>query len=372
MIFTLFINRGFGDQVNYFEVIKNRLTFQEMLEMCRRYSLPTAQGWDRLLSKLEIDNHETDKALTKCRLEQTLFDIFKETLTVGNRAVRVFDINEEHLPDFYNFFKQASPEPSIYLDSYPNPADELELRADVSTDLYLVDNAASDDESSITLTFCGRRNIEERETRDRTEIGSDVINSFGWQSYDEFILIRRKPIQAFEVVRLDTKRSLVEIRVENKMGSDSGIALDNIIAKFTRMLFQEVGLGFNLMSPKNLFPAIKSIYDDASEGIVAELGFTTETGSAKHEKMRTSRSDLRTELFHAGGKAAVGGFIAPFRLGVRWSHPNQRPQIEALLPGSIRQLSSPNPILDHMMISGAVTEDVMRNTIDRVLCHASP
>lgn len=340
-----------------------------MQEHCARRGLATARGWDLLKAKLEEESQSDGGRAAE--ISQLLESIFTETISVGTRALKVYEVNEELRAQVMDHLSTLTPEDSDYLSTYPKPLSAEEL-ASQGHDLRLCAVNVAEDQSSVGLIFCGRRIIEEREPRNRSEIGDAAINQFGWQQYDEFILIKRRFVQSFEFVRFSRDSGLVELRAEDYSGSDTVVALQQLQDKTNELLARLPGTPVQLTMCRNLFPAIRPIYDNTQEGIVVELGFTTETGSAKHEKMRANRADLRTELFHVGGKQAINGALTPFRVAVRWPAGGQRAnalQEEVLLPGSIRQLASGTPFLDHMVLSGALTEPMMQAMVARVLAY---
>ncbi|WP_141100848.1 hypothetical protein [Roseateles aquatilis] len=352
--------------MEFFDPIRARLPFPLMQEHCSINNLPTAQGWDKLLVKLEEEIQIS--AARSAQIDQALATIFRETISVGTRAVKVFRLPPDEAPLIAARLAEFAPEDSPFMATYPRPIDSNEL-AVMPAGVFLCDVGRPEQDGSTTLVFCGRRILEEREARTRAQLGDAAVNQFGWGQYDEFVFVRRRYVQSFEIVRVDVTRALLELRVEDHSGVDSGSALEQLQVKVNGLLAPHFGMQLQLVNPINLFPAIKALYDDQAAGIVVELGFTTDTGSSKHEKMRSSRADLRLEQFHVGGKAAVNGILTPFRVAVRWAEEGQRTQEEVLLPGSIRMLGSAHPYLDHMVLSGALTEAKMQATLQRVVDH---
>lgn len=335
-----------------------------MRERCSRHGLPTARGWEKLQEKLEEEVRTgTQRSI---EIDSALEQIFRETLTLGPRGVQVFRLPEELSDNVFTYLAGLRPERTSYLADYPCPLPDAQLR-DVPAGYFLSDVQTSD--SATTLVFCSRRMIEERELRSRSQMGDTAINNFGWQEFDEFVLIKRRNIQCFEVVRVDKERKLVEIRVELHAGGDVAVALNDLKSKVNSFLAAQFGPEVQLINPLNLFPAIQPLYADTAEGIVVELGFTTATGSAKHEKMRASGADLRNETYHVGGKAAISGALTPFRLAVRWIGEGEHVTEEVLLPGSIRQLGATTPYLDHMEITGVASEARMEAIFQKVVSH---
>lgn len=355
-----------GKALEFFDPIRARLPFPLMQAHCSANDLPTAQGWDKLLVKLAEECQLGAARATQ--VSEALGTIFRETISVGTRAVRIFRLPPDEAPQIAACLAACMPEVSPFLATYPKPIASNEL-ATLPSGVFLCDVGEPEQDGSRTLVFCGRRVLEEREARTRAQVGNEALNQFGWEQYDEFVFVRRRYVQSFEIARVDVGRGLLELRVEDHSGVDSGSALQQLQVKVNGLLAAHFGMQHQLITPINLFPAIKSLYDDQAAGIVVELGFTTDTGSSKHEKMRSSRADLRQELFHVGGKAAVNGILTPFRIAVRWADDVQRTHEEVLLPGSIRMLSSAHPHLDHMVLSGALTEAKMQVTLQRVVDH---
>jgi hypothetical protein len=353
--------------VEYFAHLKSRISFPLMQEFCSKLGMPTAQGWDKLQSKLEEE--VASKPARAQEINKALSTIFLDTLPLGVRGVRLYALEPQEAKALAVKFAALKPETSTFSKEYPLPISSAKLR-EAKDELYLCEVSDASPDRGATLTFCGRRIVEERDQRSRDQIGNDAINNFGWQQYDEFVFVKRSFKQIFEIVRLDVESGLLEMRVEEHIGVDLSVALRQLQDKVNDLISPDKkNAGFQLIMPLNLFPAIKSIYSDAKEGVVVELGFTTETGSAKHEKMRNSRSDLRKELFHVGGKAAVKGILTPFRLAVKWLGTSQRIQEEVILPGSMRALGSNDPYLDHMIVNGSLTEAMIRKTVQRVVAH---
>lgn len=355
--------------MEYFDYLRARISFPLMQEHCARQGLPVARGWDPLKAKLLEDSVGNPGLASE--VAEKLRRIFLETISVGRRAVKLFEVKAELRDSYYDALAAISPEQSDYLDFYPRPLSAERLLAQAAG-LKVCGISQCDDNLSIQMVLCGRRFVEIREPRSRSDIGDAAINQFGWEQYDEFIFIRRRFVQSFEVIRYNRANGILELRVEDYIGADTIHAMQALNEKANEILSLTLGSGIHLSGCRNLFPAIRSIYENSDEGMVVELGFTTATGSAKHEKMRANRTDLRKELFHVGGKKAINGALTPFRIAVKWPINGQRGhalQEEVLLPGSIRQLASGTPFLDHMVLSGVLTESMMQDVVARVLTY---
>jgi hypothetical protein len=335
-----------------------------MTEHCVVNGLPIANGWEKLLAKLKDESQGSPHRAAE--ISSILESIFKATIPVGERAIQFYKIASDKAGYLAEVLKLIGAEDSAFSKSYPLPLEADEL-SDVPSGLYLCDIKLSPQDGVTSLVFCGKRTIEEREQRTRFQIGDEAINRFGWEQYDEFVLVKRKCIQSYEIVQINIVDGTIEIRVENHPGVNASTALEQLQVKLNYFLTHHLGLEHQLITPINLFPLIGSIYDDSTEGTVVELGFITATGSSKHETTRSSEIDLRVEKYHAGGKTAIDGLLTPFRLAVRWPSDNRRLHEEILFPGNIRQLSAPNPSLDHALLSGNFTETTMQERVNRLM-----
>lgn len=349
-----------GVVLEYFNELRARIPFPSMQAYGAIHSLPSARGWLKLEEKLRVEYATEDG---RKRVDEALTLIFKATIPIGTRAVQTFSLSTEHTLLIAKLFRDLDLEDSAFLNRYPKPLTEKSLST-AALGPHLCE--IRKERTAVTLTFCAKRLIEEKDTRTKDEIGIAAINSFGWQEYDEFVLIKRKHVQAYEIVRIDLAQSRLEIRAEVHPGVPISASLYELINKINQILIASLGPDVQIINPINLFPAIRLIYDNPNEGQVVELGFTTQTGSAKLEKMRVKDKDLRTERFHAGGRTAIHGALTPFRIAVRWRDKMQSVG-EALLPGSIRQLGTSAPYLGFMEVKGTLTEKDLQNCIDKVI-----
>ena len=352
--------------MNILNSIKNRTSLPVFQAHCKINNLPTSASWEKLEEK--IDQEISISPARRREIESILNKIYNEAIYLGKRAVKIFRINSLNNEEIFNILSSLSPEASPYLASFPLPV-ELGVLTNIDNQAYLCRTDVSAQGNIVTNTFCSKKIFIEKEERTRDEIGSDAINEFGWQNYDEFIFIKKKYSQCFDYVRFNKETSILEVVVEERSGSDTHAAFNLIQTKINAIFSSNENIDVRLISPVNFFPAINSIYQSPVEGIISELGFTTITGSAKLEKMRTNRKDLRLEEFHLGGKDAIHGALTPFRVAVRWNVPNHTLQEEAILPGSIRQLGGGVPHLDYVILYRALTLEAMQAMLARIVAH---
>lgn len=191
-----------------------------------------------------------------------------------------------------------------------------------------------------------------------------------WAAYEEIVLVRKKPAQIFPVVSFDRNRKMIQVKVPlvGSFAAEDVIRV-NVINALNSMLRQRMGNDFPVHLTLNLYSAISAIYLAENEGKIIELGFNTDTGSAKLERMKTD--DLRTEIWHDAGKAALRARsesplpFVPFRLAVRLQIDGN--DVDLTLPGTTRTVATPPFSLQHTRISGTVTLEQFQSSIDRLL-----
>lgn len=351
-----------GLDLQLFEAVRARLTLSTATALGGKLGLPKANTWHKFEEALnETIKIDPARALD---LNKALGELLKNTISAGDRALTLFRVSPVRATDIAAALSKSGTPTSPYSSSYPYPLPQSALKP-LGDDLYLSELIPTS--AGLTAIFNGRRLIEDREERSAQSVDQTALRKIGWADFDEFVLVKRRHVQTYEVVHVDTKTGLIELRVEDHQGVRASESLLQLQASVNSIL-----ASFSLTplsGPVNLFPAIKGLYDDTKQGIVVELGFTTLTGSAKHEKMRAHRKDLRAELFHVGGKAAVSGHLSPFRIAVRWQAPSGVSE-ELMLPGTMRQLAKgAGATLEHALLLGTLDEDAVRRCIRRLEKH---
>lgn len=351
-----------GLDVQLLEAVRARLTLSTVVTLGAKLGLPRANTWHKLEENLtEAIKINPGSALV---FNVALGKLLRNTITAGNRAVTLFRVAPARATAIATALGNTTIPTSPYSALYPYPLPQAALKP-LSDDLFLVEFLPTS--GMVTAIFNGRRLIEDREERSAQSVDPVALSKIGWTDIDEFVLVKRRHVQTYEVVCIDTVTGLIELRVEDHQGVRASESLLQLQASLNAIL---TSAGITPLSGAvNLFPAIRELYNDVAQGIVVELGFTTLTGSAKHEKMRAHQKDLRNELFHVGGKTAVNGHLSPFRVAVRWQAPNGVPE-ELMLPGSMRQLGKgPSATLEHALLTGTFEEAAVRRCIRRLEKH---
>lgn len=209
---------------------------------------------------------------------------------------------------------------------------------DVDGKSHLTNVARHNDRT--VLTFCSRRKGRRVRELDRDFLSSEtpedvrhakkirVHMEFYFQAYDVIVVFDNLDLPV--VVRLDTGNTNVD------KGTD--FARERL-QKSVSSRISRLGLDAMLSGPRDLFAAVERLYDSGGEGRVVDLWFYTSTTAQRKTSMK--QGDIRTEEFHEAGVERVGD-IEPYRIGVRWEHPNNTEEefkeVELFLPGTLRNL----------------------------------
>lgn len=265
-----------------------------------------AHGWDNTLRKIE-DDYSDNEAVT-----QTLSAALADHVLCGEKLTSFHRLTKKQMAELSDAASRLRPKSTPFRESYPAAIDQKMIDETFPEDPTLV--AVEKREDGIGVVYASTRAIQVREPIDISAIPDDAGDLL--DGYDEVVGIKLKKYQAMDVVWIPHSGSYIDIRVDFPKGMhrDTGVATQEAIKRlFARAVDIELPA-----SPANLYPIIRKIYDDQDEGDVVELAFGTTTASLKHEKMRRGGLCLRDEIYHRGGKRALGSPINPHRISVRW------------------------------------------------------
>jgi hypothetical protein len=327
------------------ENCRSRIPWPAMRNILKQHRLPVGKGWDLTLQKLDSFAQESGRQRRRLNaLEESYF----EHLQSGNRTVKLFKLDDALSKAIIPRLQACTPPESLYLESFPYPLGDGQL-AEMERGTILV--SVQDNDDFINLVFCSKRFITERK-----ELSVDLLSSEAKRAYgnvDSIIAVTSHTKQFFDVVTVWKNDGFVELRIDSDSLSSEDLnvaetSLKNAFNSICNLSGRRI-----LRAPVNLFPLVDRIYEAQGEGTVCELGFTTDTASIKHERMRRKDICLRTETYHRAGKGAVH-HITPYRLGVSWHldlGEDLQSKPELLLPGSFRMLSEPDPFLSEAVIT---------------------
>jgi hypothetical protein len=182
---------------------------------------------------------------------------------------------------------------------------------------------------------------------------------------------RRGVFQAFDVIFVSRHEDYVQVRTdigEDRLDEEISVLQAGVIDALHDII--EKSGETELPGPIDLFPAVKSIYEDKKEGRVCELYFDRTSGvNARDAWRRKNAGDLRTESFHVAGKKVSQ--VTPYRISVAWKkQADPDDEIEAHLPGTIRMLANDGGLYSCYLV-GVPTEEEVEFMLGRILEHAT-
>jgi len=158
--------------------------------------------------------------------------------------------------------------------------------------------------------------------------------------YNEIYGTIKRKNQLFHSVYINKETGNVEIRIDY-LNTMSDTVVSDIYFDFLNSFIAQLKLPADFFKLKtlNIFSTIKPLYKDVSEGVLVELSFLTKTAVNIQIKRRKSKVDIREEVYHKAGEAAVSGLIDIYRIALQW-HIKENIFSELLIPGNSGKVST--------------------------------
>lgn len=327
-------------------------SFRLVQAQLRAAKMPSAQGWEPLIAKYEAMPHDLkwmSEWLDAARA------IFWNAITVGRRAVVVFDVTEQQLAILADRAAALVDTTLPFAQSFPFPVEEEVLRASGYNSRFVA--AVPSPAGDTWLFACGKRSYRSREPIAIDELGDDLSDGARdrLSVFEEVIGIRCGVVQAYDAVVIRHDKRKVEIHIDLCCPmSDADIG--QAYSYYTRVLNHDViesdDPALRLAQPHNFFPDIQRLYNTA-DGIVSSLGHATGTKSIKQERMRSRVLDLREELFHKEGMREIGGSDAfSIRKGWNAEHKDSIPTV--IIPGHFSLVDLPGARVDYAIVENCL------------------
>lgn len=290
-----------SDLVDILRAMSERMPWQIARKVLDTYGVTVRQGWENTIHDLEIVDD-----LRGIDIEGLHWTLVQH-MCCGEKSVRIFELQTSSINTVRSNITAMSAASRL-----PRPKFRQALikgrRTTAPTLLAVLREA-----DGRYLVYGALRKQEEQVPIDVDKLPPAARDAL--PSFDELIALRATLYQAYGVMWVPDKGEQIEVRVDHLLGDSQ-----QSLAEFHQQMYvhlHKMAKASSVFGPKELFPALKSLYEATDEGVVSELAFATTTGSTKHEKMR-SKESLRKETYHVGGKEALSTDIEPYKLGVRW------------------------------------------------------
>lgn len=325
----------------------------------------------KYIEKVPMDWDGLEAFLAEClknniSLKDELENYLSQELHNNYKVISLYRLSKEATLCFFNFYGRLSVKSNVR-----NPAVLTGAKLDllpqrhVVTDLY-------QDEVKTRISLTRMREFKVRSKIDQSKLKGATKDFFG--EYDELYGVSIYKWQAFDSFVFHHNTGLLEIRSDYtraENGYQNLTQINSSIAEVVGWLVFESAqkkTTVKLDGALNLFPAIP-YFTHTKDGKISKLNFSTPQGSIKHDTM-CKGEDLRSEVFYAEGKKAVGNNIKPFDISVVWTNKNilqQVNEIELTVPSSFAIASSDQPVHTYAIIKNCPTDDDAEMLIGKLL-----
>lgn len=218
-------------------------------------------------------------------------------------------------------------------------------------------------------TFVCTREAQETYILPQTDLTVDARQRL-WTPNSVIKLNTKVQITVFDSLIYDSENKILFITIDNSKYSFEESAFE-MQSKFINEISQ-ICPSLSTIKLIDFFPAIDDIYKQNTEGLVHRLAFECNTGAVRDEKLKQGQLDLRAEIYHISGKAAIGGNIRPYKLGVTWHPSKYKPlasEIELEINGNRQNLHKSGGVFN-CEVKSAGTFNELCFALNRVALYA--
>lgn len=329
-------------------------SFRSVQALLKGAGMPSANGWVPLLGKYEALNY-ADETADWDLYHETLLAMQAASILAGTTAIWLFKAPPADVADLQRHVAASISKKSTFFSAYPFPLTEEEL---IPQSFKTVPVSVEDlGRGRSAVVACGKRAYREREQLDPEDLQEELRAGLG--NFQELIVVRSGFTQAYDRLVFDPTAGHFEIHLDlccplntDELQQMQEQYIDRIKGPTEKAIGRDLPW---LHKPINLFPRIAQLYKQA-DGVVQSLGHVTSTKSVKVERMRSQFLDLREELFHKKGRAAVNDTDA-FSIKKGW--PTVRGNVPAVfIPGHSAQAGAADAAVRHAIIENcAIGQD---------------
>tara|TARA_R110001592_G_scaffold204305_2_gene454388 strand:+ start:892 stop:1941 length:1050 start_codon:yes stop_codon:yes gene_type:complete len=314
----------------------------------KQNNLAPSQGWDLTIARItsELANPKSTAAY-----EAGIKRIYSDLMYYGSKVAR-FYISKDAAKVRAVLDKHMVPDTQSFGKSFPLPLPGPQLRkASVNPSCVFMQSL----KSGSTYIFCSRQFLIEREKLPDDSLEPQVVKDYG--DFDEVIGIRKRWIQLFDVVLVNDKTGVVELRMDGygrQSLADIEKRLDWLVSTINAQL-AALGKAYQLKGSINFFPKIAELYD-AADGRISELEHATDTAGIHKGKTRKKKADFRQDSFHSAA-ASTAGTLHAYAVSKCWDSPTGVGFIDLKLPGTLRCMATTStPVVDVACILNCASE----------------
>lgn len=328
-----------------FSQIEKFGSLRELQRVLRKHKSISGRSFEEILDN--ILDHDDEDAW------DAVLSYANDVLLYGSKSFQLLSISRE--------VKQAARD---YADGKPNldVGDLIELAA-VEPDARQKFAGVVQDQSGLTLVFRSKKTFTKNTPIEEDWVLPEHRNRIA--EAENAYLVETRRISVVEALEIPYGSRHGSARVVTQLeGYSTDERPEAAAHRLVTLAAGVLGVDEEGFSTIDLFPAIRNIYDDSTEGRVVEMHFDCSTGAGRTEKMRRSPTDLRREAYHIAGVSAAT--INPYRISVRWES-KAFGHADVTLPGIRKMLhQTQRPRLTIAHVSPSLSKSAYSHLMQRV------
>lgn len=342
------------------EVLKHANGLRAVQNFLSDLELRSGVAWDQIRRNLE--EHIKNEALT----EEDLHDFVIDVHSRAHKLVSLYEVSKKNYSALWEMAKELEDDDNNDV-GFPWLLDKDALKELDETPQHVYTRKT---ENGYELFFTSARM-----GHDIAEIPIEAIAPKEREKYRDaarMIVERIVRRQAFDVVFIPSDSRMLQIRVDT--GNMAAKDRDSVRVLLEQVVLSTSKIGGAGFQALNLFPAVRSIYDDDNEGRVTALHFNYASGSLTHKIRRTAdgQKDLRKDPFHIGGVTKVNkkNMLIYFLSAELEDDVLKDPEpIIVTLPGAVRHLNG-QPLLS-FEVDAFVSEAAIAYAVGVIFDHVN-
>ena len=335
------------------EALKQDKNLHLVQRVLRSMDIPSGTSWLMVEKNLDAAIKKDPKILDE------LISLIRTDVLVDKKAITYIALDKARLIKAVYAIKKVSTPSNSLVKFFPLNADSKTLKKDDGK-LKVVHVYADADGCGVVLSR--KREFSIREIFTRNQFMPAMQAQF--PDYEKIIALKYHMAQTYDVIYVNTRRGLIELRADATLHGSKfqnngqlGISTGDLLFFAKTVVFKTIGFDIS-KSIINFHPMIKKLYN-SSTGRVKKLGFSTTTESIKHESV-SGEDDLRSELFHSAGSAAIGNGIDPFEIIMDWKRQLAKKELskpQLTIPGTYQNSVKANARSDYAILKNVRDEN---------------
>lgn len=316
--------------------LKKKVPFKQFQKFLKANDIKPSIGYDKTVEKIyqAIDEGKLDGEL----FETKTMEFIRDYIVFGQKVVYSYKLNPQEIQDLVNSISI-----SHQTQNQIGKLENLTIWNQTQLDLIPWDSsqlrAIFDIDSLKCLVFSARHSINER-----VNLSPDLLRTN--QGFSELYGVKKIEYQSFDSIIIDTKHNTIDFCLDNYYELTPKNHF-NLFMELKNTFRTTFNLVYDFFPENENFYRFVQKYYSAEYGIVKELGFKTETGSVKTERMNVDADDLRKERYHVGGLQAVEEKITPYSIDIILDNTSTgNPNIRKKIPGKHQHLQYASPKIE--------------------------